>query len=125
MTEVLELRARLRGHTLLLNGPSLNLRLHRDRRGARPAKLLDEERVRCPGLGHTAHTPGFDSRLFLHRNCSRIFPPVVGNRGFRTLTRAAPIQIAWLLEQHTPLVQALNQLVPIENSFRIHCYLLY
>jgi uncharacterized membrane protein len=57
-----------------------------------------DEGVRYPSLGRTAHFPGFDSHLFLQRNRRRIFLAAIGDRGFRTLTRATPIQIARLLE---------------------------
>ena len=68
-----------------------------------------DEGVPYPGLGHTAYLPGFDSRLFLQRNRPRMFLTFVGNGGFRALTRAAPIQIARLLKQRTPLAQAFTQ----------------
>ena len=76
----------------------------------------DDEGVPYPVLGVTAYFPGFDSRRFLQRNRRRVFLGFVDNRGFRALTRAAPIRIARLLEQRTAWPELSLSLVPIESS---------
>jgi uncharacterized membrane protein len=72
-----------------------------------------DEGVRYSSLDHTVYFPGFDSHLFLQRNRRRIFLAAIGDRGFRALTRATPIQIARLLETtHYPTQAPVYRCVP-------------